>query len=256
MDIEMNSFTHNGNDAAPHSSNGPVTASNTADVTCRASEATETDSLLTVQVSASNGQSIPSSPTGIQKNAHTPTEPRTISNIRRELNEVVFWKVKMWMVIAFILLLILLVIIISVALCSAIHRDPDETFDPSLFKVPVYFNGSFLLPNLALKEEQVTSNYSNQSLSADLQNKLADLYRYSPALGRYFSKAEIRVLWNSSVTADYQLKFLMPEEQQDALRNFTLSREMVYNVFRQFLYDQEPGSSEPLYINPRSLKMF
>lgn len=55
--------------------------------------------------------------------------------------------------------------------------------------------------------------------------------------------------------ADYQLEFLMPEEGQDQLRNFTLSREMVYNVFRQFLYDQEPNESEPMYIDPVSLKM-
>uniref|UniRef100_A0A3B4YHQ0 SEA domain-containing protein n=1 Tax=Seriola lalandi dorsalis TaxID=1841481 RepID=A0A3B4YHQ0_SERLL len=84
---------------------------------------------------------------------------------------------------------------------------------------------------------------------------LADIYRSSPALGRYFSKAEIHVLRNSSVIADYHLTFLMPEEQQDQLRNFTLSREMVYNVFRQFLYDQEPDSSELLYIDPLSLNI-
>ena len=60
---------------------------------------------------------------------------------------------------------------------------------------------------------------------------------------------------NGSVMADYQLEFLMPEEGQDQLRNFTLSREMVYNVFRQFLYDQEPNESEPMYIDPVSLKM-
>lgn len=47
----------------------------------------------------------------------------------------------------------------------------------------------------------------------------------------------------------------MPEEQQDELRNFTLSREMVYNVFRQFLYDQESDKSEPMYIDPVSLNM-
>lgn len=60
---------------------------------------------------------------------------------------------------------------------------------------------------------------------------------------------------NGPVMADYQLNFLIPEEGQDQLRNFTLSREMVYNVFRQSLYDQEPNESEPMYIDPVSLKM-
>lgn len=46
----------------------------------------------------------------------------------------------------------------------------------------------------------------------------------------------------------------MPEDDQ--LRNFTLSREMVYNVFRQFLYDQEPNDSGPTYIDRLSLTMF
>lgn len=49
--------------------------------------------------------------------------------------------------------------------------------------------------------------------------------------------------------------FVMPEEDQEQLRNFTLSREMVYNVLRQFLYDQEYDVSRPMYINPLSLKM-
>lgn len=61
---------------------------------------------------------------------------------------------------------------------------------------------------------------------------------------------------NGSVVADYQLKFLIPEEEKDQLGNFTLSREMVFNVFRQFLYDQEAGPAQPLYIAPDSLRMF
>lgn len=59
---------------------------------------------------------------------------------------------------------------------------------------------------------------------------------------------------NGSVIADYKLTFHMPEEEKDQLRNFSLSREMVYNVFRQFLYDQE-SESDPMFIDPASLKM-
>lgn len=62
-----------------------------------------------------------------------------------------------------------------------------------------------------------------------------------------------------SVIAEYQLTFVMPEEHQEQLRNFTLSREMVYNVLRQFLYDQEGRGASPsssaLYIDPVSLKL-
>ncbi|XP_019943542.1 TPA-induced transmembrane protein [Paralichthys olivaceus] len=165
--------------------------------------------------------------------------------------------VKPWMVIVAILVLIIAVIIISLVVCSAIQEDVDDNFDPSLFEIPLQFNGSFQLPNMVFTEELFifTSNKS-KVLTAELQKKLADLYEASPALGRYFSKAEIYSLRNGSIIADYQLTFLIPEEQHDQLRNFTLSREMVYNVFRQFLYDQESEDSAPTYIDPLSLNMF
>lgn len=60
---------------------------------------------------------------------------------------------------------------------------------------------------------------------------------------------------NVTVIADYHLEFLVPEEQQDQLRKFILSRKMVYNVFRQSLYDQDPPTSGSLYIDPLSLNM-
>lgn len=59
-----------------------------------------------------------------------------------------------------------------------------------------------------------------------------------------------------SVIAGYRLKFLMPEEEEDQLRKFTLSREVVFNVFRQFLYDQEADLAQPLFIAPDSLQTF
>lgn len=60
---------------------------------------------------------------------------------------------------------------------------------------------------------------------------------------------------NGSVVADYQLRFLMPEEEAEQLRRFTLSREVVFNVFRQFLHDQDEERARPLYIAPDSLQM-
>lgn len=61
---------------------------------------------------------------------------------------------------------------------------------------------------------------------------------------------------NGSVIADYTLTFVMPEEDQELLKNFTLSRDMVFNVFRQFLYDQSLQETEPTYIERSSLTMF
>ncbi|XP_037322484.2 TPA-induced transmembrane protein homolog [Pungitius pungitius] len=166
-------------------------------------------------------------------------------------------RLKLLLVIVAILLFIAAVIGISLAVCSAIYEDSDEDFDSSLFKVPRSFNGSFRLPNRVFTNGLFTlSSNESQALAADLQDKLADLYRSSPALGRYFSQAEIQAFRNGSVIADYQLMFLMPEEQQAELRNVTLSREMVYNVFRQFLYDLESDDSGPMYIDPVSLHMF
>ncbi|CAG5999855.1 unnamed protein product [Menidia menidia] len=80
----------------------------------------------------------------------------SVSRVREQLQEIVFWRVRLWMVIVFIFLLILAVILISLASCSAIQSDEDEEFDLSLFKTPQYFNGSFKLLNLSSTESQVS----------------------------------------------------------------------------------------------------
>ncbi|XP_072248055.1 TPA-induced transmembrane protein [Leuresthes tenuis] len=210
----------------------------------------ERDVFLPIPVSSSNGE--------MPGDDHTPGGLRnggagamnelnsSVSRVKKELNEKVFWKVRLWMIILFIFLFIIVVIFISLALCSAIHMDEDEKFDSSLFKIPQYFNGSFQMLNLSFTESEKP---------AELQNKLAELYRSSPALGRYFSKAELHAVRNDSVVIEYELTFVLPEEQQEELRNFTLSREMVYNVFRQFLYEQDPVETGMTYIDPVSLKM-
>ncbi|XP_056139829.1 TPA-induced transmembrane protein homolog isoform X2 [Lampris incognitus] len=175
--------------------------------------------------------------------------------IKKELNEKVFWKVRLWMVVVAIFLIILAVIFISLALCSVIHEDVDEKYDQSSFKVPRSFNGSFLLPNRNVTSELYSpSSNRSQMLAAELREKLSDLYRASPALGRYFSDAEIYPFRNGSATAHFRLKFLMPAEHGQ-LEKFTLSREVVYNVFRQFLYDHETDEQGLTYIDPTSLSM-
>ncbi|XP_058488932.1 TPA-induced transmembrane protein-like [Solea solea] len=257
--MEMKPLHTNGNDAAAHL-NERVTAVN-GDSTDKSSAATERDVLLSRQGADHNGDAITSSH---EMEAQTTVgctydskESSTISRILRELNSEVLHRVKLWMALILIAVVIVAVVLISLAACAALHEDVDDMFDPSLFIVPLNFNGSFQLPNQVFTEELfIFSSNESQTLSVDLQEKLSDLYRASPALGRYFSTAEIYALRNGSVIADYQLSFLLPEEQQEELRNFTLSREMVYNVFRQFLYDQEIEQTSPMYIYPRSLFMF
>ncbi|XP_074496497.1 TPA-induced transmembrane protein homolog isoform X1 [Sebastes fasciatus] len=260
MDIELQPIERNGNDEAAYPSNDRVTAGNGGGVAYRTPDATERDGLLSVRTTGCNRDTVPSGHAAEAQrnrgNTYTPQESSAVCRVKRELNEVIFWKVRLWMIIIFIFLLIIAVTLISLAVCSVIHEDVDENFDRSLFKVPQYFNGSFQLPNLVFTEELSTlSSNESQALAAELQEKLTDLYRLSPALGRYFSQAEIYAFRNGSVIADYQLTFLMPEEQQDQLRNITVSREMVYNVLRQFLYDQEQDESGPMYIDRVSLNM-
>ncbi|XP_068601569.1 TPA-induced transmembrane protein [Brachionichthys hirsutus] len=266
MELELEGISPNKNNGSAHKDQ--VTAGNGAGVACEACEtpaAAETDVLLRVQAavshSADNHRSI--------GNAFTPPETGPVCRIKRELNDVVFWKVRLWMVIVFIFLLIFTLIMITLLVCAGkatcvfvvhvqtIHEDTDENFDPSLFKIPLLFDGTFQMPNVVFTEELfVLSSNQSKALADICQEELADLYGSSPALGRYFSKAEIYAFRNGSVVVDYQLTFLIPRDQQEELRNFTLSREMVYNVFRQFLYDQDTDESGPMFIDPVSLNMF
>ncbi|RVE65107.1 hypothetical protein OJAV_G00132550 [Oryzias javanicus] len=153
-------------------------------------------------------------------------------------------KVRIGMAVVLIVILIPIVVVISVAICAATYKDKDDIYDSSLFTVPQYFNGSFQMSSVPFKEGE----------DIGLQQKLADLYKSSPALGRYFSEAKIYPFRNASNVVDYQLTFVLPEDRLEELRNFTLSNEMVQSVFRQFLYDQDQDSAST-YIIPVSLIM-
>nr|XP_040049256.1 TPA-induced transmembrane protein homolog [Gasterosteus aculeatus aculeatus] len=229
--------------------NGAEVTGNGESVACTMPDATEKDGFLE-QTTSANPDPEPCTPPSQGTRTSTLAEICSKSRISRE-------RLKLLLIIVVIIVFIAVVFVISLAVCSAIYEDSDGDFDSSLFKVPRSFNGSFRLPNRVFTEGLVTlSSNESKGLAAELQHKLADLYKSSPALGRYFSQAEIQAFRNGSVIADYQLMFLMPEEQQDQLRNVTLSREMVYNVFRQFLYDLESEDSGPMYIEPVSLHMF
>ncbi|XP_068173600.1 TPA-induced transmembrane protein homolog [Antennarius striatus] len=260
MDVELEAISTNKNNGSAFQSNEQVTAGNGDGLAYRIPGATEKELLLHVQSTDHNGEKMPVSHSADKHrstgNTYTSPEIGSVCTIKKTLNDIVFWKVRIWMVIIFIFLLIVAVVIVTLLICAAIHEDT-ENFDPSLFKIPLFFDGSFQMPNMVFSEEFfVLSSNQSQTLADICQEKLSDLYRSSPALGRYFSKAEIYAFRNGSVIVDYQLTFLMPEDQQDQLRNFTLSREMVFNVFRQFLYDQDTDESEPMFIDPGSLNMF
>ncbi|KAK2846699.1 hypothetical protein Q5P01_009698 [Channa striata] len=244
-DMELKDVTTNGNDGDAYVKVGEEDLDGPAS---RTQAANETDGLLRGEISDKNGDGKNSGPA--PESRGNPANTCSVSRIMRQMNEVIYKKVRLWMVVVFVLLLIAAVIIISMLVCSAIHEDVDEKFDPALFTAPRCFNGSFQLPNMVFTEE-LSSNQSQE-----LEVKLADLFKSSPALGRYFSRAEINSFRNDPVVADYQLTFFMPEDERDQLSAFTLSREMVYNVFRQFLYDQDSDPSELTYINPLSLQMF
>ncbi|XP_008424600.1 TPA-induced transmembrane protein homolog isoform X2 [Poecilia reticulata] len=142
-----------------------------------------------------------------------------------------------------VIVLITVVIVISVLACCANNVDEDENFDRTTFNLQQKFNGSF----------QMQTPFSNETQGLnDVQRKLTELYESSHALGRFFSNAETFRLGSESAVVQYKLEFIFPEEE---LRNSILSREMVYNVFRQFLYDQNEEESGIMFIVPTSLEM-
>ncbi|KAF7642814.1 hypothetical protein LDENG_00250220 [Lucifuga dentata] len=257
MGIQLQPADRNGKNGASFS-NKTVREHNGGGPAYSTNEPEESIVLLCREPSGSNGESSTNATQAqtMLENGYSHNEVTAWSKIKEELNEVVFWKIKLWMIIVFIFLFIFAIVWISLILCSVIHEDVDEKFDPSSFRVPLYYNGSFLLTNQVFTEELLSlSSNQSQALATELQQKLADLYRSSPALGRYFSTAEIYAFRNGSVIAEYRLKFLMPAEHRQ-LEKFTLSREMVYNVFRQLLYDQDPDGPGSMYIDPISLIMF
>ncbi|KAK7882926.1 hypothetical protein WMY93_029100 [Mugilogobius chulae] len=183
-------------------------------------------------------------------------EKSVVDQIKEELNYKVCKKVPMWAVLVIIFITVLLLIFASLTLCRVTYEDPDEKYDSSKFDASRSFNGSFELRNIeSVEKPRNMVSMLNQPLTLELKNMLDDLYESSPALGRYFSKSEINNFRNGPVTASYTLKFKMPSKEEGELTHFTLSREMVYNVFKQFLYDQAVEDSHRIYIEPASLTM-
>uniref|UniRef100_A0A8C6UAQ2 SEA domain-containing protein n=1 Tax=Neogobius melanostomus TaxID=47308 RepID=A0A8C6UAQ2_9GOBI len=189
---------------------------------------------------------------------HSQQKKSAVSQLKEELTQKVCNdRVPLWAVLILIFVLLIGIIFASLGLCTVIYTDVDEKYDPTQFDKHRNFSGSFRLPNVNFTEEllNLTTSSESQALAALLENKLDDLYRNSPALGRYYSTSEISNFSDDPVTASFRLMFLMPATEESQLTRFTLSRAMVYNVLRQFLLDQEEEVSDRVYIQPASLNM-
>nr|XP_009673349.1 PREDICTED: TPA-induced transmembrane protein [Struthio camelus australis] len=170
----------------------------------------------------------------------------------KSCNNVIFWKCKLWMVIATIFIALFLVILISLLLYSNVYTDEDEYWDPdALLHSGNYRNFS---GKLKLK---CGLPYL---FSEDITKRLTDVYSSSPALGRYFRSAQVVYFSNESATVFYQLEFSVPPSTEGFMENM-MNPEFIRNVLRQNIYDEEDvlhhGTSEctKLKLDPASLTL-
>lgn len=177
--------------------------------------------------------------------AETSKWRRELQSLKTDLNEVVVWKLRLWMVILLIFSVIALVIGISIIVCLVSDDDGDENYDKSSFVVERFFRGNFTLDNSSF----TSYSLDQETLLEQLEQQLTEVYSSSPALERYFSNVIINPLQDT--TAQFKLQFMMPSEHKELVR-YTLSLKMVKNVLLQHLYDH---TGDPPYIIPTSLRM-
>ncbi|KAI7800886.1 TPA-induced transmembrane protein isoform X2 [Triplophysa rosa] len=186
-------------------------------------------------------------------------EPVTISKdktelqrVKRELNEVVVWKLKVWMVILIVLFLIALIVAVTLIVCAAGYDNEDEKYDRSSFVVERFFRGNFTLANNSFTSHPLTQPDESEKLLEQLKQQLTSVYNSSPALARYFSNVTINNFRDE--TAQFELQFIIPSENEQ-LVCYTLSREMVKGVLLQHFYDQDSDAGDHLYVIPTSLSI-
>ncbi|XP_041128573.1 TPA-induced transmembrane protein homolog isoform X2 [Polyodon spathula] len=189
---------------------------------------------------------------------NTPNEQIKINRGKqrcRSSSRYVFWKCKLWMLILSVFILLTIATVISLVLYSVVYVDEDEKIDKTLYVVPRYYNGTLRIVNQEFTRELLLpKSQKSEFLSGQLKDMLSRLYSSSPALGRYFVNAGLNSFSNGSVTAYYWLKFEIPSEHSKLIK-YTLSEEVLVNVFRQHLYDQELDENRNLHIDPSSLSL-
>ncbi|XP_056330337.1 uncharacterized protein LOC130242287 isoform X2 [Danio aesculapii] len=171
---------------------------------------------------------------------------RELQSLKEDLNEVVVWKLRVWMVILLVVTAIIMVIAISIVVC-AVEDDVDEKYDRSSFVVQRLFRGNFTLES---SSSSASDPLDQQTLMEQLKREVTTVYISSAALERYFSNVTISSFQDS--TAQFELQFMMPPENEQLVR-YTLSVKMVRNVLLQHFYDQDSG--EQLSVIPTSLRM-
>ncbi|XP_015197530.2 TPA-induced transmembrane protein homolog isoform X2 [Lepisosteus oculatus] len=207
------------------------------------------------QGGARNGDQFSSETTGIEAIETITSEDGSLQNEQKRrswrqlLDKPVFWKCKLWMVILLVFIVLATTFALSLVLYSVVYEDEDEKFNLESFVVPLCYNGTLRLVNNTFEDSE-----QHQALSRVLEEKLSGLYSSSPALGRYFSNVTIHNFSNNSVSTSYWLRFMVPQEHNQLVR-YTLSEEVVLNIFRQYVYDQEPEVEERLKIDPLSLTL-
>lgn len=173
----------------------------------------------------------------------------------RSKSRYVFWKCKLWMCILSVFILLAIATVIGLVLYSVVYVDEDEKIDKTLHVVSRYYNGTLRIVNQEFTPELLLpKSQKSEFLSGQLKDMLSRLYSSSPALGRYFVNAGLNSFSNGSVTAYYWLKFEIPSEHSKLIK-YTLSEEVLVNVFRQHLYDQELEENRNLHIDPSSLSL-
>ncbi|XP_061206613.1 TPA-induced transmembrane protein [Neopsephotus bourkii] len=170
----------------------------------------------------------------------------------RSCSNVVFWKCKLWMVIATIFLVFFLVILISLILYSNVYTDEDD-----------YWDADALLNSGNCRSFSGTLELMcglPRLFSEDIAKKLTDVYSSSPALGRYFRSAQVVSFSNENSTVFYQLEFSVPPPTEGFMEN-TMNPDFIKNILRQNIYDEDdisnPGTSEcnKLKFDPTSLTL-
>ncbi|MCJ8740203.1 hypothetical protein PDJAM_G00056090 [Pangasius djambal] len=251
MDIELGEYKPSDNNNDDVDSRVEVCPGNGSCSNHNTPNATEDSRLLSdAQAAGSNGEHCIVAYNPDDQSGQSVNKPvGNLGRLKKELNEPVCWKLKVWMLILISFLLIILTIFLSIYFCSVYQEDVDDKYNVAEFVVPRFFRGNFTLLN---KNLTVDAQSQPTDLLLILKQNLTHIYTSSHALARYFALATVNPLRNSKSSVEYELKFMMPEEHKQIVL-YTLSKEMVHHVLLQELFDQDTG--DPLYIEPSSLTM-
>lgn len=160
-------------------------------------------------------------------------------------NKTVVGKCKLWMVIVAIFACFTIVIIISLCLIGVTYIDEDENEILELSSNKTFF--------IMLKIPEECAN--KEELQRLLTERLTDMYRQSPALGRFFTSADIMDFSLENATVTYHLLFGVPSDD-DGFMKHMLSEELVLGIMRQNFHDKNVSSCQRLGLDPESLLLY